>query len=88
MVNGKQFTIQFHVDDWISSHVEPGVNTEFLKFLNDKYGKYVEVKCTRGTSHDYLGMTLDFENGKLIVDMVEYMKNMLDEFPLKFKENE
>ena len=33
-------------------------------------------------------MTLDFENGKLTVDMVEYVKNMLEEFLLKFKENE
>ena len=87
MVNGNQFTIHFHVDDLMSSLVEPGVNAKFLKFLNDKYGKHVEVKCTWGTSHDYLGMTLDFENGKLTVDMVEYVKNMLEEFPLKFKEN-
>ena len=53
MVNGTQFTIRFHVDDLMSSHVNPEVNTEFMKFLNDKYGKHVEVKCTWGTSHDY-----------------------------------
>ena len=88
MVDSKQFTIHFHVDDLTSSHIDPEVNTKFLRFLNDKYGKHVEVKCTRGTSHDYLGMTLDFENGKLTVDMVKYVKNMLEESPLKFKENE
>ena len=32
-------------------------------------------------------MTLEFRSGKLIVDMVEYVKNMLDEFPIKFKED-
>ena len=72
----------------MSSHVDPEVNTKFLKFLNDKYGKHVEVKCTRGTSHEYLGMTLDFEDGKMTVYMVAYVKNMLEEFPLKFKKNE
>ena len=33
-------------------------------------------------------MTFVFENGELIVDMVEYVKSMLEEFPIKFKENE
>ena len=37
-VNGKQFTIWFHVDDLMSSHMDPGVNTKFLEFLNEKYG--------------------------------------------------
>jgi hypothetical protein len=66
--------------------MEPTVNTEFWKFLNDKYGKHAEVKSTRGCTHEYLGMTLEFRSGKLIVDMVEYVENMLDKFPIKFKE--
>ena len=88
MVKNKQFTIRFHVDDLMLSHVDPTVNTDFLKFLNRKYGKHVEVKSTRGKKHDYLGMTLIFDNGKLIVSMVYYVKNMLEEFLVKFKENE
>ena len=88
MVDGKQFTIRFHVDDLMSSHLDPAVNTKFLEFLNRKYGEHAEVKSTRGNKHEYLGMSLVFENGKLIVDMVEYVKSMLEEFPIKFKENE
>ena len=87
-VDEDQFTIRFHVDDLMSSHIKPAVNTEFLKFLNSKYGKHTEVKSTRGNKHEYLGMTLVFEHGKLIVDMVEYVASMLEEFPTKFKENE
>ena len=34
MVNGKQQTIQFHVDDLLSSHVNPKVNDNFAIWLN------------------------------------------------------
>ena len=42
MVNGKQQTIKFHVDDLLSSHQQREVNDEFLKWLNknmDTMGK-------------------------------------------------
>ena len=74
--------------DLISSHLDPALNTKFLKFLNTKYGEHAEVKVTRGNKHEYLGMTLIFKDGTLIVDMVDYIKNMLEEFPIKFRENE
>ena len=85
MVKGRQFTIRFHVDDLMSSHLNPGVNTNFLKFLNDKYGKHTEVKATRGNKHEYLGMTLVFKNGKLMVDMTDYVASMLEEFPINLR---
>ena len=50
--------------------------------------KHIELKCTWGTSHDYVGMMLDFENGRLTMYMVAYVKNMLEEIPLEFKANE
>ena len=34
IINGKQMTIKFHVDDLMSSHVDPTVNDNFLEFLN------------------------------------------------------
>ena len=83
MVDGKQQTIRFHVDDLMSSHVNAKVNTEFLKWCNDLYGTYGEVKATRGAKHDYLGMTIDFSQpGKVIIDMVDYITKMCDEFPM------
>ena len=77
-------TIRFHVDDLMSSHKDPSVNDDFLKFLNKKYGQHVEVKATRGLSHDYLGMKFIFNNKELEVDMVEYIEEMCEEFPIKF----
>ena len=52
--------------------------------MNKKYGQHVEVKATRGNRHDYLGMTFVFKDGKLEVDMVDYVESMLAEFLMKF----
>ena len=85
-IEGKQMTVRFHVDDLMSSHMDPAVNDEFLIWLNKKYGGYGEVKATRGHVHDYLGMTFDFsEPGKVKVDMIDYMCAMVDDFSTKFK---
>jgi hypothetical protein len=36
--------------------------------------------------HDYLGMTFDFsEEGKVNIDMIDYMEAMVDDFSAKFK---
>ena len=58
VVDGKQQTIIFHVENIKSSKVKKEVNDEFLVWLNEKYGKYVEVTATRGNVHKYLGMKL------------------------------
>ena len=85
MVNHKQHTIRFHVDDLMCSHVDTQVNNKFLKWLNHMYGKHGEVKATRGKVHDYLGMTFDFsEEGKVKIDMIDYMCSMVDDFSIPF----
>ena len=83
-VNGKQQTVTWHVDDLKSSHVDPKVNDEFLKWLKKKYASddIGEIKAVRGHRHDYLAMVLDFSiPGVLQVDMVSYVKSMIEEFP-------
>ena len=81
IVNGKQHTITWHVDDLKSSHVDPKVNDKFLKWLNKVYGSVGEVKGVRGHKHDYLAMDLNFsEKGVLQVDMRTYVKNMIKDF--------
>ena len=59
MINGSQQTIRFHVDDILSSHVDPQVNTKFEKEMNDLYGGLKKVKARRGNEHEFLGMTLN-----------------------------
>ncbi|CAJ1944873.1 unnamed protein product [Cylindrotheca closterium] len=89
MVNNKQLTIRFHVDDVLASHMEQQVLEDFFTWVNDRYGGLKEMTCTRGQVHTYLGMTLDFsKKGKMKICMDDYMDCMLSEFPVKFKDNE
>ena len=48
LVNGYQHTVRFHVDDLLSSHVDPKVNDRFQVWLEKMYGKYKAVGPTRG----------------------------------------
>ena len=62
IVNGKQHTVTWHVDDLKSSHVDSKVNDRFLEWLEKTYAsdEIGQVKTVRGTRHDYLAMILDF----------------------------
>ena len=65
MVEGKQQTVLFHVDDCKISHVNSKVNDELIETLQSEYENVFEdgsgkMKVTRGKLHEYLGMTLDY----------------------------
>jgi hypothetical protein len=79
MVNGKQMTVGWHVDDLKVSHKDPEVLTEFRKWLMLKYS---DCKEHRGTFHEYLGMELDYSiREKVKITMIPYLEEMLNEFP-------
>ena len=73
-VNRNTHTVRFHVDDLMSSHMDSKVNDEFSMWLNKQCGECGEVKATRGSTHDYLGMTFRFKDGKVEIDMVEHAR--------------
>jgi hypothetical protein len=81
MINGKQCTIVWHMDDLKISHVDEQVIREMVDLLQAKYGSDdAPVTVTYGKVHDYLGMTLDYsKTGKVIIDMKQYVKDMLKE---------
>jgi hypothetical protein len=82
VINGKQCTILWHVDDLKISHVDPTVVTNMIDRLETVFGIEGPLTKTRGSIHDYLGMTLDFSSeGKVKVTMVDYIQNMLDDLP-------
>jgi len=85
MIDGKQHTIRFHVDDLMASHVSKTINDKFLEWLNKMYGHCGEVKATRGDFHHYLAMHFDFShNGQVRIHMKDYIQSMLDDFPVQF----
>ena len=66
VINGKQGTILWHVDNLKISRVDAAVNTEVIELINKEFRKEAPLTVNRGKVHDYLGMTLDFtEEGKV-----------------------
>jgi Reverse transcriptase (RNA-dependent DNA polymerase) len=82
MINGKQCTIGWHVDDLKISHVDSKVVDQVIDMLDIEYGKETPMNKSRGKVHDYLGMILDFSKpGELTVDMVDYIKTIIAGMP-------
>jgi hypothetical protein len=78
----KQCTILWHVDNLKISHVDPTVVTDITEQLQIKFGKEAPLSVMRGQTHDYLGMTLDYNiSGKVQIKMIDYIENMLAKLP-------
>ena len=84
MVNGKQQTIVWHVDDCKISHADATVNDRLIETLRKEFEVIFEdgsgkMKVTRGEVHDFLGMTMDYRNpGVVKVSMFKYLKETLE----------
>ncbi|VEU33958.1 unnamed protein product [Pseudo-nitzschia multistriata] len=86
MINDKQCTIVWHVDDLKISHVDPGVVTAVIQQLNEQFGKESPLTETRGKIHDYVGMTLDYsESGKVKLSMFDYLEEIIQNLPDSLK---
>jgi hypothetical protein len=82
MINGKQCTILWHVDDLKISHVDPEVVTSVIELVEGEFGKEAPLTIMRGKVHEYLGMTIDFSTkSKVRFSMIDYIRNILDELP-------
>ena len=84
IINGKQMTLVWHVDDMKISHEDPQEVTIQIEYLRKRYASdgIGEMKVSRGKVHDYLGMTLDFRTkGEVHINMTKYIEDMLQEFP-------
>jgi hypothetical protein len=82
VINGKQCTIGWHVDDLKISHVESAVVDQVISMLNAEFGNEAPMNISRGKVHDYLGMTLDFSKpGEVTVDMMDYVKTIIAGMP-------
>ena len=58
MVNGKQCTITWYVDDLKISHMERVVVDDVIKATESHFG---EMSVTHGNKHSYLGMEIEFD---------------------------
>jgi hypothetical protein len=65
IIEGKQMTICFHVDDCKLSHRKKKVMDTIIEYLREEYESIFEdgtgaMTVSRGKIHTYLGMTLDY----------------------------
>ncbi|VEU34053.1 unnamed protein product [Pseudo-nitzschia multistriata] len=82
MINGKQCTIVWHVDDLKISHADSTVVSMVIQQLNEQFGKESPLTETRGKIHDYVGMTIDYsEEGKVKFSMFDYLEEIIQNLP-------
>ena len=79
MINGKQCTIAWYVDDNKLSHVDPDVVTKIMDEIKEHFGDLV---ISRGNEHDLLGMkiVMDRKNKNINIDMTDQIKEALEMF--------
>ena len=79
MINGKQCTIVFYVDDNKVSHKDPKVVTEILEKMSEYFG---ELTISRGDKHDFLGIniTLNRKKKRVELEMTKKAKDVVEHF--------
>lgn len=80
MVDGKQLTVSWHVDDLTVSHANESAIVAVIDKLKSIYG--TNLKETIGPIQDYLGMKFDYTvPGQVEISMDKYISNVIDTFP-------
>jgi hypothetical protein len=75
MIDGKQCTVLWHVDDLKMSQVDSKVTDGIIAQLSEKNGKEVPLTVQRGKAHECLGITIDFsKKGKVNFIMDDYIE--------------
>jgi hypothetical protein len=86
IIEGKQMTICFHVDDCKLSHRKKKVMDTIIEYLCEEYESIFEdgtgeMTVSRGKIHKYLGMTLDYTFcGQVRITMFDYVEEILTDF--------
>ena len=81
-INGHQMTVVWHMDDLKVSHVDVKEVDKFILQMEEVFGADAPLSVSRGKTHDYLGMSLDFRTkGEVQIDMQHYIDMMLQDAP-------
>jgi hypothetical protein len=82
MVEDKQLTVAWHVDDLKILHVSAKVVDDFIADLDCEFGKETPLSKSQGKVHDYLRMMLDFSvPGQVTITMIDYIKMICMDLP-------
>jgi hypothetical protein len=86
IIEGKQMTICFHVDDCKLSNRKKKVMDTMIEYLRQEYKSICEdetgaMTVSRGKIHKYLGMTLDYTvRGQVNITMCDYVDEIVTAF--------
>ncbi|MEL6660658.1 MAG: reverse transcriptase domain-containing protein, partial [Bacteroidota bacterium] len=77
VIDGKQITVIWYVDDLKISHVNPNVVSNIIEQIEARFGK---MNVTRGKVHVFLGMTITFNDDRTAtIDMENYLVEAIAE---------
>ena len=77
MIEGKQCTICWYVDDNKISHKDPKVVDNIIKQIEFKFGK---MSSTGGNEHEFLGMNIKYKDKKVKINMRKHIRKAIDAF--------
>ena len=78
MIEGYQFTICWYVDDIKFSHKIKSIVNDVIRKIESKFDK---MTITHGNVQSYLGMDLEIKNKRVHMNMTEYLKDCISDFP-------
>lgn len=82
VMESSQMTIAWLVEDFMITHHSQTAIKELNQELKKLYGDMEQLQLHTGDVHEYLGMTLDFqETDKVKVRMDWYVSEMVDGAP-------
>ncbi|KAI2509413.1 Reverse transcriptase (RNA-dependent DNA polymerase) [Fragilaria crotonensis] len=77
LIDGKQCTVAWYVDDMKISHVDPDVVTDIIHKIE---GRFDKMTVTRGREHVFLGMKIRYTDEKTaIITMKDYLSEAIAE---------
>ena len=83
ILNGKQCTIAWYVDDSMTSHNDPKVISMVLEEIQQHIGK---MTISKEKQHVFFGIKIAFlDNGTAKLDMSSYLQNAIDASGLKIE---
>ena len=86
IIEDKQCTISFHIDDNKISHTEQNVVAGVIELLESEFSKMV---ITHSKIHDFFRMKLEFlDDGRVSVDAKSYLATATKEYKEEFGEIE
>ena len=86
IIDDKQCTIIWYVDDLKTSHIDPAIISIILSDIDAEYGKISKMTIPWGKVHKYLGMTIDYYlPSKVIFLMIKYIGKILGIIPEEMK---